>query len=243
MSRTAVVTGAAGGIGLAVANRLVNDGYEVWGLDIKRPSCPTPRFHPVTADLADPSAPTRFFSDHFTERPLVTLVNAAGVAFFGSDESALHADEALWESTLGINFHGSRRMSAAGISALRRGQGASIVNIASIAGLRNMDSPMDAYQTSKAAVVALSHSLALQLGPEGIRVNTVCPGAILTPMIEYLYEEDPTRRTRMEQKTPLRRLGRPEDVAAAVAWLASEDASFITGTDLVVDGGWSSVTV
>jgi NAD(P)-dependent dehydrogenase (short-subunit alcohol dehydrogenase family) len=103
-----------------------------------------------------------------------------------------------------------------------------------------MDAPLDAYQVSKAAVVSLSRSLALQLGPEGIRVNTVCPGAILTPMIEPLYTHDPARRTNMEQRTPLRRLGMPEDIANAVSFLLSEQASFITATDLVVDGGWTA---
>lgn len=243
MTRTAVVTGAAGGIGLAVAERFIDEGVEVWGLDIKDPVDSTPGLHSVRVDLADPEAPSRFFAEHFAERALTTLVNAAGLAFFGTDESALHADETLWELTLGINLHGSRRMIAAAMPALRRGPGASVVNIASIAGIRNMDSPMDAYQTSKAALVALSHSLALQLGPEGIRVNTVCPGAVLTPMIAHLYDEDPSRRSRMERKTPLRRLGLPEDIAAAASWLASDEASFITAADLVVDGGWSSVTV
>jgi short-subunit dehydrogenase len=131
-------------------------------------------------------------------------------------------------------------MTIAAMPYLRRtGRGAAMVHIGSIAGLRSMDSPMDAYQISKAAVISLSRTLAVQLGPEGIRSNTVCPGAILTPMVSPLYDEAPDRRTRMEQKTPLRRLGMPEDIANAAAWLLSEQASFVTGADLVVDGGWS----
>ena len=81
-----------------------------------------------------------------------------------------------------------------------------------------------------------------QLGPEGIRANTVCPGAILTPMIEPLYEQAPQRKAAMEARTPLRRLGTPLDVARAVTFLLSPDASFITGIDLVVDGGWTIQT-
>ncbi|MGH3277076.1 MAG: SDR family NAD(P)-dependent oxidoreductase, partial [Streptosporangiaceae bacterium] len=99
-----------------------------------------------------------------------------------------------------------------------------------------------AYQVSKAAVVSLTRSLAEQLGPEGIRANTVCPGAILTPMTERLYTESPDRRASMEARTPLRRLGTPEDVASAVTFLLSSGASFITGIDLVVDGGWTIQT-
>ncbi len=240
---TAVVTGAAGGIGLAVCRRLAADGYEVHGLDVRpMPEGVAPGVVGAVVDLSDASAPRRFFAEEFDGRPLTTLVNAAGVAFFGRDESALEADESLWSRTLQINLDGPRRMSAAALPALRRATGASMVHVASIAGLRNMDSPMDAYQVSKTAVVALSRSFAVQLGPEGIRSNTVCPGAVLTPMISHLYDEDPARRTRMEAKTPLRRLGAPDDIAEAVAWLASSAASFVTGADLVVDGGWSVVT-
>lgn len=103
-----------------------------------------------------------------------------------------------------------------------------------------MDAPLDAYQVSKAAVVSFSQAIALQLGPEGIRSNTVCPGAILTPMIEPIYQADPQRRQAMVDRTPIRRLGTPEDVAGAVSFLLSPDAGFITATDLVVDGGWSN---
>lgn len=244
-ARTAIVTGAAGGIGLAIALRLAGDGFEVWAVDIKPPPLDGAgeRVIPIQADLADPDAPARFFAERFGERPLTALVNAAGVAFFGRDVSALGADEGIWRTTLGVNLDAPRRMSAAAVPHLRKAEGASIVHVASIAGLRNMDSPMDAYQVSKSALVSLSKSLALQLGPEGIRSNTVCPGAVLTPMISYLYEEDPSRRIRMEAKTPLRRLGQPSDIAAAVSWLVSEDASFVTAADIVVDGGWSAVTV
>jgi NAD(P)-dependent dehydrogenase (short-subunit alcohol dehydrogenase family) len=141
---------------------------------------------------------------------------------------------------LGVNLHGLRRVTTAAVPHLRSGHGKSIVNVASVAGLRNMDSPLDAYQVSKAAVVSLSRSLAVQLGPEGIRCNTVCPGAILTSMITPLYDEDPARRTNMELRTPLRRVGLATDVASAILFLLSTEASFITATDLVVDGGWSA---
>ena len=116
-----------------------------------------------------------------------------------------------------------------------------MVHIASAAGLRGMDEPMDAYQVSKAGVISLSRGLAVHLAPEGIRSNTICPGAIETPMVAEIYAEDPDRRVRMADRTPLRRLGQPRDIASACLHLLSDEASFVTGIDYVADGGWLSV--
>jgi NAD(P)-dependent dehydrogenase (short-subunit alcohol dehydrogenase family) len=237
MTRTALVTGAGGGIGLATATRLAADGIHVVATDIKGAPAGLPATVTyVPFDLLVGNH--RELLDTLDGAPLDYLVNAAGLALFDRDGSVLDTDEAVWEATLGVNLHALRRLLAAAMPELRRGEGKSIVNVASTAGIRGMDSPLDAYQVSKAAVVSLTQSLALQLGPEGIRANTVCPGAILTPMIEPLYLENPARRINMEQRTPLRRLGLPEDIANAIAFLLSEQASFITATDLVVDGGW-----
>jgi 2-keto-3-deoxy-L-fuconate dehydrogenase len=239
MRRTALVTGAGGGIGLAIVERLVNDGVHVLATDVKDelPELP-PGARYVPFDLLNDD-PVALLSSIDTAG-LDYLVNAAGVALFDRDGSVLEIDESVWQLTLGVNLHGLRKLTAAALPYLRKAQGKSIVNVASIAGLRGMDSPLDAYQVSKAAVVSLTRSLALQLGPEGIRCNTVCPGAVLTPMIAPLYTEDPERRARMEGRTPLRRLGKPDDVANAVRFLLSADASFITATDLVIDGGWTA---
>jgi NAD(P)-dependent dehydrogenase (short-subunit alcohol dehydrogenase family) len=239
MSRTALVTGAGGGIGLATVERLVNDGVHVLATDVtdEVPElAPDARYLPFDLLDGDPAE----LLGGVDAAGLDYLVNAAGVALFDRDGSVLEIDESIWQLTLGVNLHGLRKLIAAAVPYLRKGQGKSIVNVASIAGLRGMDSPLDAYQVSKAAVVSLTRSLALQLGPEGIRCNTVCPGAILTPMIAPLYTEDPARRTNMEQRTPLRRLGRPDDVANAIRFLLSDEASFITATDLVIDGGWTA---
>ncbi|GAS89211.1 SDR family NAD(P)-dependent oxidoreductase [Mycolicibacterium brisbanense] len=239
MTRTALVTGAGGGIGLATAIRLAAEGIDVLATDVKSRPAELPasvRFESFDLIGADPTT----LLDAVGSPALDYLVNAAGLALFDRDGSVLETDESVWDVTLGVNLHGLRHLTVAAIPLLRNGTGRSIVNVASTAGIRGMDSPLDAYQVSKAAVVSLTQSLALQLGPERIRVNTVCPGAILTPMIEPLYEENPARRANMEERTPLRRLGLPVDIANAIHFLLSDQASFITATDLVVDGGWTA---
>jgi NAD(P)-dependent dehydrogenase (short-subunit alcohol dehydrogenase family) len=241
---TALVTGAGGGIGLAVAERLAAGGVAVLAADLKpAPAGLDPAISYVAGDLTEPGAIERLLASPVLAGSLDYLVNAAGVAWWERDGSALEIDDDTWNAVLGVNLDITRRLTVGSIPLLRRGSGRSIVNVASIAGLRNLDSPLDAYQVSKAAVVSLTRSLAQQLGPEGIRCNTVCPGAILTPMVEPIYARAPERRAQMEARTPLRRLGTPHDVACAVSFLLSPEASFITGTDLVIDGGWTIQTV
>ena len=239
--QTAVVTGAGGGIGEATARLLASAGVRVVAVDVKEPTSDlldSGDIKFLKEDLTDPAAIARIISAIPGDGSLDYLVNAAGVAWFERDGSALDISDEIWKSVMSINFDAMRRLSVAAVEPMRRGNGRSMVHIASIAGLRSMDSPLDAYQVSKAAVVSLSRALSLDLANDRIRSNTVCPGAILSPMIEDLYIEDPSRKTRMEDNTPLGRLGKPEDIAQAVTFLLSSHASFITGIDLVVDGGW-----
>ncbi len=241
--RTAVVTGSASGIGLAIAERLAGSGVSVVGADIRATESERPDIRPVVGDLTNSGAIQTLLAHPALGGTLDYLVNAAGVALWGHDGPAASIEEETWQRVIDVNFGVTRRLCIAALPLLRRGAGRAIVNIASVAGLRNLDTPMDAYQVSKAAVVSFTRSLAEQLGPHGIRCNSVCPGAILTPMIEPVYAKDPRRRESMERRTPLRRLGTSADVAAATAFLLSDEASFITGADLVVDGGWTIQTV
>lgn len=236
---TAIVTGGAGGIGAASVQALSAANVRVLAVDAKPPAqdlMDLPGTRWIIGDLTTQSVIDQVIEEAGTA--LDYLVNAAGVAWFEQDGSVLDLDESIWQQVMSINLDVMRKLSVAAVPLLRRGQGRSMVHVASIAGLRAMDSPLDAYQVSKAAVISMSRALALQLAPDGIRSNTVCPGAILTPMIQHLYIEEPARKTRMEQRTPLGRLGTPEDIASSIMYLLSPQASFITGIDLVVDGGW-----
>jgi NAD(P)-dependent dehydrogenase (short-subunit alcohol dehydrogenase family) len=197
--------------------RLRADGYEVRGIDLRE-----------GIDVTAPDAPARAYEGL---DGLDLLVPAAGIA---ERHTAEETDDAEWERVLAVNLTHVFRFCRDALPLLRVRRGC-IVTVGSgwglVAGPRAVS-----YAASKAAVVNLTRALAIDHGPEGIRVNCVCPGDTDTPMLrheaEQLGEPFDTSSSR-----PLRRIGRPEEVAAAVAWLASDEASNVTGTTLVVDGG------
>jgi NAD(P)-dependent dehydrogenase (short-subunit alcohol dehydrogenase family) len=236
----AIVTGAGGGMGLRIAGDLLAAGATVTAVDLKpRPAdldeaaCTYERL-----DVTDYDAVQAVVRQaHQRHGRLDYIVNAAGVGWFDRDRSLVDTELGVWERVLDINLTAAMYVSRCSIPLMRE-HGGALVHVASVAGLRNSDGPMDAYQVAKAGLISMSRAIALTYGPDHVRSNTVCPGAILTPMIEPLYDADPARRHRMEQRTPLRRLGTPHDVSAACLFLLSDQASFITGVDLVVDGGW-----
>ena len=247
--KACVMTGAGGGMGLAIAIALRAEGCVVTAIDPK----PEPPEFASTEGAAG-----RYVQGDATEEELVArtvgeafdasarldyLVKAAGVGWYDRDVSIADMEMAVWHRVMEINLTASALMARHAVPLLRRtGPGGSMVHIASVVGLRNMENilengPIDAYQASKAGLSALSRSLSMQLGPDGIRSNTICPGAVLTPMTAPTYEADPSRADAMIARTPLGRLGMPEDIAHACMFLLSDQASFITGIDLVVDGG------
>jgi 3-oxoacyl-[acyl-carrier protein] reductase len=243
VGKTAIVTGAGGGSGLSIAQRLADEGASVLAVDVKeRPAGLPEACMFVQGDVTDPALPAAVVERAEREYGgLDFLVNGAGVAWFGRDCSAVDMPDELWDTVLAVNLTAAMRFARACAPTLRERRGA-MVHIASIAGIRGMDEPMDAYQVSKAGLVSLSRGLAMALAPDGVRSNAICPGAIDTPMLAQIYAEDPCRRERMIRRTPLGRLGGPEDVAAACLYLLSDAASFVTGTELVIDGGWMAVT-
>jgi len=246
--RRVLITGAASGIGLATARLFLADGADVAVLD-NRPhaldSALAALRHvrsgagtvPVYADVTDPeSVAAGIAAATAALGGLDGVVNAAGVDLLKPFEEMTTGD---WHGVMAINLTGPMLVCQAALPALKAAGRATIVNIASGAALRPL-TERTAYCASKAGLVMLGKTLALELAPHGIRVNAICPGAIHTPMLELSYRDRPDPEAALQEireRYALGRIGRAEDIAEAAAYLSSDDADFVTGTALAVDGG------
>lgn len=240
--RRALVTGGSSGIGRAVAARLAAEGARVVinGRDPGRLAEATVSLRSygvvdgVLADIAREDEVERLVGDAVGRLGSIDiLVNSAGID--GAGVGALELSTESWRHVLEINLTGPFLVARAVARAMTGARGGAIVNVASLNGLAAEPNFAD-YNASKGGVVMLTRSLAVDLVGRNIRVNAVCPGYILTPMTEA-YASDPRTGAAIRAAIPMGRFGEPEEVAAAVAFLCSDDASYITGELLVVDGG------
>jgi NAD(P)-dependent dehydrogenase (short-subunit alcohol dehydrogenase family) len=236
--KIALVTGAASGIGLACAERFARDGAKVVGADIQ----PAPGVRKL--DVRDEAAIAALVSDIVRDTGRIdVVVNAAGVAGGGP----VHLlDSAAWDRVLDVNLKGTFLVCKHSLAAMLRqspvtGERGSIVNIASIEGLEGTAGG-SAYNASKGGVVLLTKNLAIDYGRSGIRANAICPGFIETPMMEGVLGSPAMAKIREEiqHEHKLRRFGRPEEIASVASFLASADASFVSGQALAVDGGFTA---
>jgi meso-butanediol dehydrogenase/(S,S)-butanediol dehydrogenase/diacetyl reductase len=243
--RRALVTGGGSGIGLATARLLRGEGAAVALLDrnedrVRRRAEETDSAA-VVANVADPDAVAAAVgaAAEALGGPPDLVVNAAGIYRFGP---ALELSAEDWSEILDINLRGSFLVAREVAGRLcASGVGGSVVNIASVAALvADRVEPAAHYNASKAGVVAMTKQLAVEWAPYGIRVNAVCPGPIQTPMLS-LADDAAVAARYLEEHVPLGRFGRPEEVAAVIAFLCSDEASYMTGSIVTVDGGLTAL--
>jgi NAD(P)-dependent dehydrogenase (short-subunit alcohol dehydrogenase family) len=248
-SRVAYVTGAASGIGLATARSFAQDGYALAVTDLDAAGIMRARDElqsmgraPVHAHVGDIGGDdtagdfVRAAIEHVGTPDV--LVNSAGVARMGT---VLQTSVDEWDLVFRTNVRSVFLTCRAVLPAMAACGGGAIVNVASEAGLVGF-TEYAAYSSSKAAVVNLTRCIALDHAAEGVRVNAVCPGSIETPLLQHFYDAspDPAAARRLDEQTHPLGIGTPQDVVSSIRFLASSEARYITGTALVVDGGYTA---
>ena len=231
ITRTALITGAAQGIGLASAQRLKQEGCRVIGVDITAAAMEPVRSHfdhVAGVDVSDSQAVAALRE---TIGPVDILVQSAGVV--GPNKPMWEVLDSEWDMTMNVNVKGIFNMMRAFIPAMKEQGWGRIVNIASIAG-KEGNPNLAAYSASKAAVIGLTKSVGKELATSGVLVNSIAPAVIATPMND---DTAPHVLEYMLSKIPMSRIGKVEEVAALVTWLSSEECSFSTGACYDISGG------
>ena len=239
--KSAVITGASGGRGLEISKKLSQNNISVLMLDLQSPSkdflnknknCQFKKVDVTNFNKMKSHIDT-FYKKH---RSIDYLVNTTGVLWFNKDVSAVDINSNIWDKVFEINLKSMMYLSKIIVPKMKKNKFGSMVHISSIDALSGDDKPQDAYGASKAAMIRLSKSFAIQFASNNIRSNIILPGAIETGM-QKRWKKKPSSKKNLEKAIPLKRVGKPTDISNSIMFLLSEQANYITGTEIVVDGG------
>ncbi len=238
--KTIVVTGAAGGMGLATISLLLKYKLNILALDIQKPKNKIFQNKKITycqIDLVNKAELTNVIKDFLKKHNRIDyLVNTTGVLWFGKDVSAVDLDLKIWDQVFNINLKTMVLLSKLIIPAMKKNKFGSMVHISSVDALSGDDKPQDAYGASKAAMIRLSKSLAIQFGSYNIRSNCILPGAVETSMQDR-WKKIPNAKKNLKNFMPIKKIIQPKGIAEGIIFLLSDQSEYITGTELIIDGG------
>jgi NAD(P)-dependent dehydrogenase (short-subunit alcohol dehydrogenase family) len=245
--RVAVITGAGSGIGLATARRFAAEGAKVVCVDVDDAAAASAAAEvgglAVTADVTSAADVARMYATAFDTHGSIDIAfHNAGISP-PDDDSILTTGIEAWQKVQDVNLTSVYLCCREVIPYMQRAGKGAIINTASFVATMGAATSQISYTASKGGVLAMSRELGVQFAREGIRVNALSPGPVNTPLLAELFAKDPERAARRLVHVPLGRFAQPEEIAAAVAFLASDDASFITASNFLVDGGISGAYV
>ena len=239
--KTAIVAGACGGMGLATAEKLLQNNISTLLLDLKLPpegfsqKHSNATFHQI--DLTDFESLIEIVESFYQQHHSIDyLVNTTGVLWFGKDVSVVDIDLQTWDQVFDINLKSMVYLSKLVAPKMVENNFGAMVHISSIDALAGDDKPQDAYGASKAAMIRLSKSIAIQFAANNVRSNVILPGPTETPMQDR-WKQNPEAKEQLAKLIPIQRIGQSEDVANGVMYLLSDQSQYITGTELIIDGG------
>ena len=242
--KSSIITGASGGMGLEISKKLSQNNIKVLMLDLKSPgkkflkenkNC---TFKKV--DVTNYKKLKLYIETFYKKNKRIDyLVNLTGVLWFNKDISAVNIDSNIWDKVFEINLKSMMYLSKIIIPRMIKNNFGSMVHISSIDALSGDDKPQDAYGASKAAMIRLSKSFAIQFASNNIRSNIILPGPIDTDM-QIRWKKNPKAKKSLEKFIPLNKVGKPDDIANGSMFLLSDQASYITGTEIIIDGGITS---